>query len=812
MRNSWYRKILRRTRHPATSLWKQFLLLVIGFFFLFAAVFLIWVMTIDMPSVTGFHNRRVAESTKIFDKTGEVLLYDVHGTVRRTIVPLNEMSRHVKNATIAIEDAEFYTHRGIKPTAIARAVWTNIITGKLLRGQGGSTITQQVVKNTLLSPEKTITRKIKEWILALRLENNLTKDQILEIYLNETPYGGTIYGVEEASRYFFGKKASDITLVESAYLAALPQAPTYYSPYGNHRDDLELRKNLVLLKMKENGFITEEEYQKTLTEQVVFSQNEENGIRAPHFVFYIREYLEEKYGTDMVSEGGLQVITTLDWELQEQAEEIVRSHALRNESTFNAENAALVAIDPKNGHILTMVGSRGYFDDAIDGKYNIALAERQPGSSFKPFVYATAFAKGYTPDTVVFDVPTQFNANCAPNDFETHDACYAPGNYDSLFRGPMTLRDALAQSVNIPAVKALYLSGVRESLDTAERLGITTLTRPIGEYGLPLVLGGGEVTLLEMVSAYATFAHDGVRNPHVGILKVTDANGKVLEEYEENKEQALDAEVARYINNILSDNTARTPAFGSSSALLIPGYDVAAKTGTTNDYRDVWIVGYTPTIAVGAWAGNNDNSPMEKKVAGFIIAPLWNEFMRVALAHVPTESFIPPTPKEEREGPAILYGDWSGNGSGVHSILYWVNKDNPLGPSPSNPALDSQFSLWEYGVLAWLTGSTTTPLVGAPTPPTETFVVPHTQPLTIQYPTPGMNHPIGTLLSIRIHNPYGSALKKVAYSVNGVFIGSSDKEPFSISFVPVVSGPTIVTVVASGTMGEVRSQVSFFVQ
>ncbi len=812
MRSSWYRKISRGARRSHFSLWKQTLLLGVGFFFLFSAVFLLWIMTIDMPSVTGFHNRRVAESTKIFDKTGEVLLYDVHGTVRRTIVPLNEMSRHVKNATIAIEDAEFYTHRGIKPTAIARAVWTNIVTGKLLRGQGGSTITQQVVKNTLLSPEKTITRKIKEWVLALRLENNLTKDQILEIYLNETPYGGTIYGVEEASRYFFGKKASDITLVESAYLAALPQAPTYYSPYGNHRDDLELRKNLVLLKMKENGFITEEEYQKALPEQVVFSQNEENGIRAPHFVFYIREYLEEKYGADIVSEGGLQVITTLDWELQEQAEEIVRTHALKNEKTFNAENAALVAIDPKNGHILTMVGSRGYFDDAIDGKYNIALAERQPGSSFKPFVYATAFAKGYTPDTVVFDVPTQFNANCAPNDFETHDACYSPGNYDSVFRGPMTLRDALAQSVNIPAVKALYLSGVRESLDTAKRLGITTLTRPIGEYGLPLVLGGGEVTLLEMVSAYATFAHDGVRNPHVGILKVTDANGKVLEEYEENTTQALDAEVARYINNILSDNIARTPAFGSSSALLIPGYDVAAKTGTTNDYRDVWIVGYTPTIAVGAWAGNNDNSPMEKKVAGFIIAPLWNEFMRIALTHVPTESFIPPTPKEEREGPAILYGDWSGNGSGIHSILYWVNKENPLGPSPSNPATDSQFSLWEYGVLSWLSGSTTTPIIGTITTPTETFVVPHTQPLTIQYPTPGMNHPIGTLLSIRIHNPYGSDLKKVAYSVNGIFIGSSDREPFSISFVPVVSGPTTVSVVASGTMGEVRSQVSFFVQ
>ncbi len=779
--------------------------IIAAFGFLTLTWALLWAMTVDIPSIDSFHNRKVAQSTKVYDRTGKVLLYDVHGAVRRTEIPFTEISPGVKNATVAIEDAEFYQHYGIKPTSIIRAVFANIQTGSF--GQGGSTITQQVVKNALLTPEKTITRKIKEWILAVRLERMLNKEDILSIYLNETPYGGTLYGVEEASRYFFGKSARDVTLAEAAYLAALPQAPTYYSPYGNHRDALEARKNLVLKKMLENGFITEDQYTEANNEEVVFSKNDENGIRAPHFVFFVREYLEQKYGPDVVSQGGLTVITTLDWDLQQHAEQIIHDGALKNAASYNAENAGLVALDPKTGHILAMVGSRDYFDETIDGKYNVTVAERQPGSSFKPFVYAAAFEKGYNPDTVVFDVPTQFSANCSPADTTSDNGCYAPGNYDDTFRGPMTLRDALAQSVNIPAVKVLYLVGINDALTMAKRLGLTTLTRPIGYYGLPLVLGGGEVSLLEMVSAYGTFAYDGVHQAHTGVLKVTDPSGLVLEEYTENPTNVLDPNIARMMSDVLSDDTARIPAFGVGSALVVSGHDVAVKTGTTNDYRDAWIIGYTPNIVVGVWAGNNNNTPMEKRVAGFIVAPLWNKFMSYALPLLPDDSFVTPTEITRVDGAArILYGDWSGNGSGVHSILYWVNKDNPTGPRPANPANDPQYEGWEYGVRAW-TGNTTS---GEQTI-TGGVVAPIQSTFSITTPSPGTHVAPGTPVTVSVSNPFGSDLQSVSYTVNGVYVGSVNQAPFSITTILSAPGVVGIGAVGRGNMGEVTAQTSVVV-
>lgn len=469
--------------------------------------FITWALVVNVPSVESFQNRRVAESTKIFDRTGNILLYDVHGAMRRTAVPLSDISPFIRNATVAIEDDTFYQHKGIRPLSIARAVWANLTTGDLLSGQGGSTITQQVVKNTLLTQDKTIIRKMKEWVLALKLEKIATKDRILEIYLNETSYGGTIYGIEEASQYFFGTAAKDVTLGQAAYLAALPQAPTRYSPYGNNRKLLDARKNLVLERMQAVGMIGDDEKKSAQEEIVEFRDAREAGIKAPHFVFYVREYLEERYGADAVSNGGLRVITTLDYDLQKKAEEIVTRKALENEKVYNAENAGLVAVDPKTGHVLAMVGSRGYFDENIDGKVNIATAKRQPGSSFKPFVYAAAFEMGYTPDTILFDLKTQFTTHCRVDDLETHDDCYSPGNYDDAYRGPMTLRDALAQSINVVAVKALYLVGLDRALDMASRMGLTTLGEK-GRYGLTLVLGGGEVTLVEMVGAYAGYAND----------------------------------------------------------------------------------------------------------------------------------------------------------------------------------------------------------------------------------------------------------------------------------------------------------------
>lgn len=764
-------------------------------------VFTAWAVFASIPAVDTIENRIVGESTKIYDRTGEVLLYDVHGSMRRTEIPLEEISPYIRNATVAIEDSTFYKHNGFRPLAFLRAILVNLGLREGFRGQGGSTITQQVVKNTLLTQDKTIIRKAKEIILAIKLERIATKEEILNIYLNETSYGGTIYGVEEASQYFFGKPAKDVTLPEAAYLSALPQAPTRYSPYGNHQDELEERKNLVLSRMKDAGFVTEGEYDSAMAETVQFRQESEAGIKAPHFVFYVREYLEEKYGADAVANEGLKVITTLDWELQQKAEEIVRTRALENEKNFNAENAGLVAVDPKTGQVIAMVGSRGYFDEEIDGKVNVALARRQPGSSFKPFVYATVFEKGYTPETVVFDVQTQFSTACSPMDVANATTpCYSPGNYDNIYRGPVSLRNALAQSLNIPAVKTLYLAGISDSIETARDMGISTLADS-NRYGLTLVLGGGEVTLLEMTSAYGVFANDGIRNPATGILSVEDNQGNVLEQYEQQESRSLDPQIARLINDILSDNEARTPAFGASSALYFPGVDLAAKTGTTNDYRDAWIVGYTPALAVGAWAGNNDNSPMEKRVAGFIVAPLWHEFFEVALEKYQGDNFTPPSPDPERDTlPSVLRGEWNTNpAQGVHEILYWINKDNPRGGNPNFS--DSQLNHWDYAVAIWAqqapgTGSTTPSVAG----------------FSIVSPQQGSEVTFSTPFDASVSFTPSLGIRNVTYYLNGEFVGISAQPPYVIAVQARTSGAQTLRAVAETNNGNIETQISFSTQ
>jgi len=618
---AWWRR-----KHRLRNFFLALVALGAALFFVLGGVFLLWAATLTMPTVDSIEAQRQEQSTKIYDRTGTVLLYDMHQDVRRTVVSLDDMSDYIKNATISIEDAGFYQHFGIEPLAILRAVFKNLVAGDLFGGQGGSTITQQVVKNMLLVKDKTISRKLKEWVLAIKLERQLSKDEILELYLNEAPYGGTKYGIEEASQAFFGKSAKELTLAEAAYLAALPQAPTYYSPYGNNRDALEQRKKLVLSRMLELGYISQEEYDTAKNEEVTFRPRTGATIKAPHFVFYVISELAKTYGDANLAQANLSVTTTLDWDLQREAEQIVYEHALENVDKYNASNASLMAVDPNTGEILVMVGSRDYFDDKIDGNYNIGLALRQPGSSFKPFAYAAALEKGYTSETVVYDVRTQFSTGCDKTDLTSNNGCYSPGNYDNKFHGPITFREALAQSVNVPAVKVLYLTGIRNTIELARAMGISTLDS-YKRYGLTLVLGGGEVSLLEMTSAYGVFAHDGFRYPHAAIREVRDGSGKLLEEHTLDGAQVVDPNVARTISDMLNDNVARTPAFGSNSYLYFPGRDVAVKTGTTNDYRDAWIIGYTPTIAAGAWAGNNDNSPMKKKVAGFIVAPLWNDFM-----------------------------------------------------------------------------------------------------------------------------------------------------------------------------------------
>lgn len=771
-----------------------------------AGVFTAWALLVSLPSVQSFENRRVSESTKIYDRTGNILLYDVHGTMRRTEVPLTEISPFIQNSTVAIEDAEFYNHFGFRPLSFLRAVLVNLRIIPGIIGQGGSTITQQVVKNTLLTQDKTLIRKAKEIVLAIKLERIATKEEILQIYLNETSYGGTIYGVEEASQYFFGKHAKDVTLAEAAYLAALPQAPTRYSPHGNHRDELEDRKNLVLSRMEKLGYITADELAAAKAEQVTFRQQAETGIKAPHFVFYVREYLEEKYGADAVANEGLRVITSLDWDLQMKAEEIVRDHALKNAKNFNAENAGLVAIDPKTGQILAMVGSRGYFDEEIDGKVNVTIADRQPGSSFKPFVYAAAFEKGYTPETVLFDLRTQFSTSCSIQDLETHDNCYAPVNYDNVFRGPVSLKNALAQSINVPAVKLLYLVGLDSAVNLAERLGISSLGDP-ARYGLTLVLGGGEVKLLEMVSAYATFASEGERHPVSPILEIADSHRTVLERFENKSERVLDPQVARQITDVLSDNDARAPAFGETSSLHFPGIELAAKTGTTNDYRDAWIVGYTPSLAVGAWAGNNNNEPMEKRVAGFIVAPMWHDFFEYALTKYTPEPFSPPAPDPEWDSlPPVLRGEWAGDPRGIHEILFWVDKNNPRSGVRGYPSSDGQYPYWEYPVSLWSLGQ-----IGSSTPIMPGSPLPQNG-ITITSPQAGSTVLWGFPFQASVSAEPTLGVTQVSYYLNNGFVGASAQPPYTIAVQPGSRGPQVLRAVADTSNGQVETTITVVVQ
>jgi penicillin-binding protein 1C len=705
--------------------WKKILFGLLALFFLFVGAVLVWTSFIKLPDISTFEARQIANSSKITDRTGKIVLYDVHQSVRRTEIPLASMGYPIQKAVISIEDQDFYNNDGIRPTSIIRAALINLIHGSYV--QGGSTITQQIIKNTLLTNDKSITRKLKEWVLAIRLTKQFSKDQILEIYLNDAPMGGTIYGVEEASESFYGIPADQMDYAQAAYLAAMLPGPSYYSPFGLHKAELDTRKNLVLSKMKQYGYITEAEFTTAENEKVTFNDSVNNGIKAPHFVFYILDQLEQKYGQDVMENGGYTIKTTLDYDLQQKAEQIVAQQVALNDKEYNASNSGLVAIDPTTGQILAMVGSRNYFDTQIDGAYNVATADRQPGSSFKPFVYATAFAQGYTPSTVLFDVPTEFSTNCTADEQPlpgyTEKDCYHPSNFDGKFEGPITLRDSIAESRDVTSVKLLYLVGIQNAINTAHALGITTLNDP-SQYGLSLVLGGGEVTLLDMTGAYGVMANAGVKNPTTGILEVDDHDGNVLQQFQPNPTTVMDKNVALTIDDVLADATARIPTFGTT-LITIPG--VAVKTGTTNDDRDAWTVGYTPSISVGVWSGNNDNSPMTNGGSA-ISGPTWKMFMEYALTKYPSPGFEAPLPDPNFATlKPILRGEWMGNESvmvdkltgllataatpvaaqeekvvtDVHDILYWVNKADPRGPVPTDPNSDPEFKLWEPPVEAW---------------------------------------------------------------------------------------------------------------
>ena len=596
-------------------------LLLLGFYFFILK---------GLPSPKELTQKEPDVSTKIYDRSG-ALLYKIYKNQNRTIVPLTQIPLHVRLATLAAEDAEFYDHPGFSVKGILRAIVQDLQTGSL---QGGSTITQQLVKNVLLSPEKTVTRKIKEIVLSVEVEANYTKDQILEMYLNEVSYGGTAYGIEEGSESYFGVHAKDLDLAQAAFLAGLTQSPTQFSPFGQNPDLAFERQKEVLHLMTVNKFITSSEEQAAANEKLTFVPNK-TEINAPHFVMYIRQLLVDKYGEDMVEKGGLEVTTSLDLNIEDMAEKVVKDETDKIKG-LNVGNGAALVLNPQTGEILAMVGSKNYFDVVNDGNVNITTRLRQPGSSIKIVNYAYALSKGgYTPASVINDSPITF---AIPG-----SSPYSPKNYDGKFVGNITLRDALAQSRNIPAVKVLASYGVDKMVQLGKEMGITTWDDS-SQYGLSLTLGGGAVKAVDLAKVYATVANYGKRSDLLPILQVKDYKGNILEKNIPNSTQVLDPRVTYSLIDILKDNNARAPEFGFNSALVVKDHpEVAVKTGTSNDLRDNWTVGFNQNYLVLTWVGNNNNSPMSRIASGITgAAPIWNKIMSAILNSQPSVDWKTP--------------------------------------------------------------------------------------------------------------------------------------------------------------------------
>lgn len=604
------------------------------FMFFFSFLAFAWIAK-DLPRPDKIV-RKEGFATKIFDRN-EKPLYEVFADQRRTPVGFSDIPETLRQATIAIEDKNFYKHQGFDPLGWLRAVYNIVVHQKL---QGGSTLTQQLVKNVLLTPTRTLSRKIKEFVLAVQIEKKYSKDEILQMYLNEAPYGGTAWGVEAAAETYFGKKVSELNLIESAILAGLPQRPSYYSPFSDYPEAWKSRTTDVLRRMREDGYITGQQEEQTLEDldKVEFA-SPETTFKAAHFVMYVKRILEEKYGERVVEQGGLRVYTTLDGDLQEEAEKIVKEEIAKVENIHITNGAAMV-MDPTTGEILVMVGSKDFSAKDYDGQVNVALSLRQPGSAIKPVTYLTALRKGYTAATVISDVETHFPGGTGQKD-------YVPKNYDGKFHGPVQMRFALGSSLNLPAVKILAMVGLEDTLSMAYKLGFTTL-EPTNELmnrlGLSFTLGGGEVRLLDMATAYSAFANSGYRVEPLAILKVEDQDGKTLEEHKPVQgKRVISEEEAFMITNILSDNNARLLTFGANSLLNISSRTVAVKTGTTNDMRDNWTVGWSPRFITGVWVGNNDNSAMKQVASGVSGAsPIWRRIMLKAFEKNPVREFKVP--------------------------------------------------------------------------------------------------------------------------------------------------------------------------
>ncbi|MFH1790236.1 MAG: penicillin-binding protein [bacterium] len=747
----------------------------------------------DLPSPDKLIDRNIQQSTKIYDRTGEHLLYEIFNNQKRTLVELDQISDFAKKATIAIEDKHFYEHKGIRIPSIIRAAFNNLI-GRKAGSGGASTLTQQLIKNAVVGNEHSYFRKIREAIMAIRLERKYSKDEILKMYLNEIPYGSTNYGIEAASQSYFKKKSTDLTVAQAATLAAIPQAP---SKYLNDSQTLLARRDLVIKMMYEQGYISESQKNEAQNSALDI-EHSTTVLEAPHFVLHVKQMLADSFGEKTVDEGGLKVITTLDYDKQKIAEKAVTEIGQINSDKYKANNAALVAIDPKNGQILAMVGSRDFNDDEIDGKFNVAiLGKRQPGSSFKPIIYTAAFAKGYTPDTVLYDVVTNFEKRKSIKG-------YTPHNYTNEEYGLITMRQALQGSLNIAAVKTLYLVGVENAMDFAAKMGYTTLT---GDYGLSMVLGGGEVTLLEHTSAFATLANEGTRYNPVSILEVTDKDNNTLFKWKAKAgEEIVNKKIAATISNVLSDDQSRAYIFGLNSKLTLPGRPVCTKTGTTNDSKDAWTMGYTPSLAAGVWVGNTKPSIMDGG-GSKLAAPIWNQFMREALASSSVENF-PDPPLNEARNP-VLRGSVGGITLKInkktgriansttpaemieekkyvlpHTILHYIDKDDP-NKEGVNSQNDPQYEVWEEALKEWIgkqhsLGNN----ISLQDPPTEyddpqsLALIPDLKILFPTTSTPITDRNIE--FSIEASAPRGVA--EVNYYIDSMNIGSNRQHPFNISY------------------------------
>ena len=625
--NGFKRKKIHKIIYPKFNInfhiKKRYLIVLVFICLLFVGY---WLLFKDLPSPSELTTRQIVVSTKIYDRN-DILLYTIYKDKNRTPVSLSQIPEHVALATLAAEDAEFYDHIGFSVRGTIRAIFKNIRDGKL---EGGSTITQQLVKNALLSSEKTYIRKLRELILSIGVELNFSKDQILEMYLNEVSYGGTSYGIQEASIHYFSKNVSELTLSEAALLAGLPQSPTRYSPFGNNPDLTFTRQREVLHLMKINKFITKEEEENAISQRVTFAPNKQN-ILAPHFVMYVREKLIEKYGEEMVLKGGLSVKTTLDLNIQILAEKIAKEE-IEKLKRLNVGNTGIIILNPKNNEILAMVGSVDYFDVAKDGNVNVTTRLRQPGSSIKIINYAQALQDGLTLASIIDDSPITFNVR--------GQKPYVPKNYDGTYKGKITVRQALAQSRNIPAVKILASYGVNKMIDLGEKMGVTTWDDR-SRFGLSLTLGGGETKLIDLAQVYSVIANDGIKNEIKDITEVKNYKNKVLfslNKFIEKNENVLDPRVAFLLIDVLKDNIARSPAFGSNSMLVIPNHpEVAVKTGTSNDLKDNLTIGFNKDYLVAVWVGNNDSSPMARIASGITgAAPIWNKIMSSLLKDQPS--------------------------------------------------------------------------------------------------------------------------------------------------------------------------------